>query len=170
MELELSSVLIGTGAGGFSVEQSIASLLRGAAHANSMLHLRGSRSRLTRLEFIELYEDLAILAARALNTIAKDPEIGPLVQPRPLLRVLTGGLYRAVHEESPGWWSRLIVNETQTGELKFSAPTERARSEVALVATQRAAADRFLSEATTGTRLDKELGGTLFELLIPQYA
>jgi pimeloyl-ACP methyl ester carboxylesterase len=167
LELRLASVLIGTGAGSLPIEQSITSILRGVADANLLLESRKSQARLVRLEFIELYQDLAIRAARVLATVARDPELGRLFQVTKLVRTLEGGLYRAGGEEPPGWWSRLIVTETETGELKFSTPTERARAEVELVATQRAAVDRFLSEATASTRLAPELGGTLFELLVP---
>ena len=58
--LGISSLLIGTGAGGISVAEAVAALLRGVADANASLASTSVPERITEVEFIELWEDRAL--------------------------------------------------------------------------------------------------------------
>ncbi|MFO1431907.1 MAG: hypothetical protein U1F76_17505 [Candidatus Competibacteraceae bacterium] len=65
----ISALLIGTGAGGMTVRDAIGSILRGVAHANRRLHELGLSDSvwIDQLEFLELWQDVAIQAAAALE-------------------------------------------------------------------------------------------------------
>jgi len=72
-----TSLLIGTGAGGLSVEDSVTAILHGVHRANLALEQAKleRQVRIDRIEFIELWQDRAIQAVRALGRVAFDPEL-----------------------------------------------------------------------------------------------
>lgn len=167
LELRLASLLIGTCAGGFPIEQAAAAMLRGVIEANALLEQKKCTARVAELEFIEIYEDLAIQAAHTLIDSRSLPEFKNRFAVRDTIKSIDGRRRRAAWEEPGGWWHRLIISTTAAGELKFTTPTQRARAEVETVVTQRAVVDQFLTDAISTTRLDPNLGGTLFEMLLP---
>jgi CHAT domain/Lecithin:cholesterol acyltransferase len=165
----LATLLIGTAASGLSVADSVTALLRGALGANRLLDEAGyaDRVRLDALEIVELYEDRAIQAVRALGRALLDPELLAGLEIDPLLRPLRGGRRRVAYEEDPRWWRRLAILQGKDGGLVFNTLTDKARAEVNLLPTQRALIDRFVDEATGRPASDPEVAETLFELLLP---
>ncbi|MGH8728909.1 MAG: CHAT domain-containing protein [Burkholderiales bacterium] len=165
----ITTLLIGTGAGGMTVRDSIEAILRGVASANRRLSQIGLSVSITEVEFIELWQDTAIHAARELERALSDGEVAGLFEWRE--RCITdgqGGRRRVVFEEPPNWWHRLVIaHDSERDELRFIALTDRARAEETLVAGQRRIADDFIRRAIEETTYDRDVARTLFEILMP---
>jgi CHAT domain-containing protein/pimeloyl-ACP methyl ester carboxylesterase len=169
---KVSSVLIGTGAGGMPVNDAVLAILRGLAHANQALEESGyaDRVRIEEIEFVELYEDRAIQAAHALTRLKNsDVDIARQFDIESPLRVKTlrGGRRRARFTEDDSWWHPLQILEDERKGLTFNFLTDRARTEEYLQPTQRALVDQFLNKATQETSTNTDVAVTLFELLVP---
>lgn len=166
----LTSLLIGTGAGGLPVRESVAAILRAAVRTNAALReLRLDREVvLDELELIELFGDQAIHAARALRELKRgDAELRDEVAvDEALLVQRAGAQWRMAFEESAGWWQRLQIRGG-TDRLRFAMLTNRARAEVELVGTERSLVDQFLDRATRHVASSQETARTLFEMLLP---
>lgn len=165
----VSCLLVGSGAGGFPVRDSIDALLRAAVTVNRRLvdaRLEG-RITLDKLEFLELFEDVAIGAAEALNQILADGEFAAAVSwPQRCIEPGQGGRRRIRFGDAPGWWHRLDI--ARDGErLRFTFATDRARAEETLATGQLALADAFIRQASRSPRANPEAARTLFELLLP---
>ncbi len=169
-EIRVSSLLIGTGAGGISVQDSVLALLRGVVEANGTLEQAGQadRVRIAAIELIELWEDRAIGAARALRQIDQDPGLTGAFDVTELVHQGTGG-NRGVRAsgEDQDWWHRLQVRADRHGALRFTLLTQRARAEETLVPTQADLVDRFVARACASTGYDPDVNRTLFEMLLP---
>jgi pimeloyl-ACP methyl ester carboxylesterase len=167
----ISALLIGTGAGGFSVEDSVAAILRGIAQANQSLRSTGyqDKIRIDEVEFIELYEDRAIQAAHALQSIKGDAELSRRfeIDRMPVVVMRRGSRRRASFAEEAGWWQRLQITEDQQERLAFHLLTDRARTQAYLQSTQRLLVDQFIKGAIGTTATDYGVSVTLFEMLIP---
>lgn len=166
----LSTLLVGTGAAGLSVTESIEAVLRGISLANDVLELPfgGPRVRIEHVELVELYADRAIQAAKTLSAMARNASVAASFALEAIPRVTpgTGGLRRAYYREDPSWWGRLQVLEKE-GRLTFSNFTDRARAEVSLQGTDRQSVDQFVQDLTRSTSTDIETSITLYEMLVP---
>lgn len=172
-DFKVTSLLVGTGAGGISVSDSIFALLQGVARANQALSNARQDARIGEVEFIELWEDQAIQAVKALERLQSEPRFSKGFIFETTLGSLTGGLRRVDFSEPGGWWDRLQVlgggkkGEPSDGTLRFSALTRRARGEVRLLATQRELVDSFIEQSIRTTRDNRTGARTMFELLLP---
>jgi CHAT domain-containing protein/pimeloyl-ACP methyl ester carboxylesterase len=169
VQAKISSLLIGTGAGGLTIEDSMAALLQGVAQANRTLAERGLANivTITELEFIELFEDRAITAAHVLPRLIRDPLLQGEFANEPGLTELDGGMRRVNFDEAPGWYHRLQITAQPDDSLRFNALTARARAEVTLQPTQRTLVDQFIARAIKNPTHDPQTTATLFELLLP---
>jgi hypothetical protein len=190
-EIGVSPLLIGTNAGGINVADSVYAILQAVVAANAALRSSESarergdagrrtpdfETRISSVEFIELWEDRAILAMRALQSLTSDDrtadhELARAFDPELEIRVRKGARRRAVFEEPPGWWHRVQIRGESDdglpqGMLRFTSTTRRARNEVRLLPTQTSLVDRFVREAIRTTRDDRMIARTLFERLLP---
>jgi tetratricopeptide (TPR) repeat protein len=171
-KLQVSALLIGTGAGGVSVSDSVYAMAKAVARANETLAEAKQPQRITHVEFIELWEDRAILAVKAFKDCEADPSLRGRFVFDPDPDVEEGGLRRVTFEEPGGWWHRVQILGGDDGDpmrrtLRFAASTRRARSEVSLLPTQRTLVDRFVAEAIRSTHDNHAVSRTLFELLLP---
>lgn len=168
--IKVSTLLIGTGAGGMRVRDSVESILRGAADAQRALRdgeLAG-RVSVGEVEFIELYEDIAIQAAVALREVAEGALANDVVWPEQVLGEGSGGRHRVRYDEDANWWHRLeISHDRGRDELRFVALTERARAEVSLVGGRLQQIDAFVQQACRSCSADADTARTLFEMLLP---
>lgn len=169
IEASISSLLIGTTAGGLTIRDAVAALLRGVQRANDRLRQAGleERIRFAAIEFIELYQDRAIEATGKLGEALRDPDLDGEFGLDAEIVTLDGGRRRVTYEEPQGWWSRLQIVAEPDGRLRFTALTDRARAEVSLLPTQRALVDQFIAKAIGKTGSDDRVASTLFELLLP---
>jgi hypothetical protein len=165
----VAALLIGTGGGGLGIDDSLTGLLRGMRRAVEALAggPYAGRVSFAELELIELYEDRAIAAVHALRRLTGQAEFRDRFAAPTRLEARKGGLRRAMFDEPPGWWQRLLISPSEDGGLRFVSLTQRARAEARLQALQRPLVDRFLEQARAGTATDESLGVTLFELLLP---
>ena len=187
IHIPLTSLLIGTGGAGLSVDDSLQSILRGIYQANQRLERlrfqdikegRGNatgdtekRYHLTafinEIVIVDLWEDLAIRALKSLLKLADSAEFRDHFDIVEFLGEGRGRRRRAYYDEDPSWWQRLRISHQKDGALKFEALTERARAETYLQPTQKKLVESFLKRAGRLTTNDPELCSTLFELLIP---
>ncbi len=167
--LGISCLLVGSGSGGISMEDALTALLRGAQDANKALVAQKGFTplRLQSIEFVELFLDRAVQAARVLQGLCHNIEFRNGISLTPGIRETSGGRERIVWSEGDDWWERLRISQGERGELNFVYLTQRARAEARLVQTQRQLIDRFIERATTTTRNDADVATTLFELLVP---
>ena len=89
----LTCLLVGSGAGGIEVRDSVEAILRAAAAANAKLVAAEMEGKviIDRLEFLELYEDVAISTAEALESVLQRRPTGA-----------AGGVDRACHRGRRG--------------------------------------------------------------------
>lgn len=169
VQAKISTLLIGTGAGGMTIEDSIAALLHGVAQANRTLAEHGFTNTvaITELEFVELFEDRAITAAHALPRLIRNPLLHGEFEDEPEFTEMDGGLRRVNFDEPPGWYHRLQITSQPDDSLRFNALTARARAEVTLQPTQRTLVDQFIVRAIKNPTYDPQTAATLFELLLP---
>ncbi len=167
--ISLSTLLIGTGAGGLSIKDSISSLLRGVIHANRVLAGPGNNFDMvvSNLEFIELFEDVAINAQYALVDSVKNTEFIHAVTCGNTIVQADGGRTRSHFSEDANWWQRLRIEGTKDGGLKYTTLTAQARADMRIQAVQRRSIEPFLKELTTRTSAGSNAGRVLFELLVP---
>ncbi|HXK57143.1 MAG TPA: CHAT domain-containing protein, partial [Gammaproteobacteria bacterium] len=140
---------------------------------NTVLAEKNQPERFTRLEIIEIYEDQAILAVRALRRLGGDSSIsGKLdLSEADTLQAERGGRRRITFDDPPGWWDRIQilsdVTDRRTAELRFLTLTRRARNELRTVATQTALVDAMIDASIRSTRYDADLARALYERLVP---
>lgn len=169
--IEMSSLLIGTGAGGIAPEDAIMALLRALLQANRLL--AGAAGNLDNtvaaLTFIELYEDTAVDMVHTLRRIVDhNPEFKQHIEIEPVVKRGDGGRTRVYYREDPEWWQRLRIEGTKEGGLKFTALTSRgSRAEMTTQPIQKQSVVPFLKEATSDTSSANCVGRALFELLVP---
>jgi tetratricopeptide (TPR) repeat protein len=172
-KLKISALLIGTGAGGVSVSDSVYALVKAIARANETLAEAKQAERIAGVEFIELWEDRVIQAVRAFKDCEADPSLNGRFTFDPNPHSTEGGLRRVTYEEPGGWWHRVQIlggddHDAMRRTLRFTATTKRARNEVSLLPTQRTLVDRFVEEAIRSTHDNQTVSRTLFELLLPK--
>lgn len=167
----LSCLLVGSGGAGLSVRESVEAILRAAVDANRRLedtHL-DSRVLFTDLEFIELFEDRAIAAARALCNSLQAVDIASAARwAPPTVAEGPGRRKRRYYDEDHSWDQRIeIFEDTELGQLRFNVATNRARTIETLATGQLKLADLFVARASASADADADLSRTLFELLLP---
>lgn len=171
--VNVASLLIGTvGGGSVGLADSLAAILRALIQANLALAKLESapRLRLQQIEFIELYEDRAVEAARLLQDLLQLPEFRHDFQLSSLMRCLPGQRRRVMYNDPPGWWRRIQIEAgAEAGQygLKYTTLTDKARAELMLQSTQRKLVDQFIHKAVSNSHNDPEVGKVLFELLVP---
>ena len=165
----VTCLLIGTGAGGLPVGDALEAILRAAVAANRRLadqELDG-RVLIDRLEFLELYEDIAIAAADALSRVLQNETLAAAVRwPAAAVEAGQAGRWRVRFEQAPEWYQRLEIIE-DAGRLRFVFTTDRARAEETLATGQLALVDSFVRIASRDTGQNSEVAKTLFEMLLP---
>ena len=169
--IKLSSLLIGTGAGGIAPRDAITSMLRAVIQANRLLAgpTYNTDHTIEAITFIELFEDVAVRAQHALLGIAALPEFTGILAVEPCVLAGDGGLRRVSFQEDPNWWQRLRIESVRDGSMKITALTAGgARVEMRTQAVQKRSVEPFLKAMTGDTSMAGKAGRTLFELLIPR--
>jgi tetratricopeptide (TPR) repeat protein len=178
--VNLSAVLMGTYGQG-SVRDSVSAIMHAALDANRQITEQqlDNQVRVEEIEFVEMYQDVAIEAAHELLTVAErlngDVISGAVIAAAPRVRPLEGG--RSSRPANPyvsGWWRRIKINKATVcvdGErsdgLEFTVLTDRARADDFVRGTQRQVVEPMLRKATRESTWNEELSTVLFQLLIP---
>lgn len=168
----VSCLFVGTGAGALTVRDSLEAILRAALAANARLQETDLCERviIDRLEFVELYADIAICAAESLRAVLANEQIANGVRwPNEVVESGRAGRRRVRFDEAPEWWHRLeIVSEDgDHNALRFIFTTDRARAEETLASGQLALTDAFIRAASGSPDANPEAARTLFEMLLP---
>lgn len=166
----VSFLLIGTGAGSIEVRSSVEAILRGVKRANEKLvdSKLDNRVLIDKIELLELYQDIAIQAARALEDVLVSPDLAAHFTWSPREILDSNGHRRIQCDEAPNWWQRLeITHDEKREELRFIALTNRARAEETLVAGDLRLAKDFIRQSIATTQSSREISRTLFEMLLP---
>lgn len=168
----VSCLLVGTGAGALTVRDSIEAIVRATIAANAQLQdaRLDKPVSIDRLEFVELFADVAITAAESLRAILANSQIAAAVRwPARVVESGRAGCRRVRFDEAPEWWHRLeIVDEDgQRNALRFIFTTDRARAEETLATGQLALADAFIHAASSSPSANPEAARTLYEMLLP---
>ncbi len=167
----VSCLLVGTGAGSLQVRDSMEALLRGALAANRKLEdaKLDQQVLIDHVEFIELYEDLAISAAKELATLVEGAELGSrLLWKESTVLEGEGRRQRSRFDADQSWWQRIEVTEDRKADrLRFVTTADRARAEEELADGQLRMADRFIAQACGSAAASSEVSKTLFEMLLP---
>ncbi len=188
----ISPLLVGSNSGmALTLETSIGAIVKGIVLANRALRDLGfwDRVRIHRVEFIELYLDLATRAAHAVADIDRHLRL-----PKAKGEEVRGGLWlenkggrpgQPSLEYHTGWTRRLQITagddeatarepedgdggpSPQTIDLKFLALTDRARAEETNRSTQRKIIDKLVAGTIEGRAEGNLISGVLFELLLP---
>ena len=114
----MSTLFIGADSGSMTVADSIRSIVRGVLEANRRLRATKlwERVRIDRLQFVELFEDMAEQAAHVINSLpdmlAQELTRAEGVKAKPQLGVMPGGEYSRPPEDhrAQGWWRRVQVS------------------------------------------------------------
>ncbi len=166
---ELASALIGSGGVGIAVGQAARLIAQGVRDANE--HLAESRWPVAvNLHFVELYLDRANEVWRALQVqaaaspgafvVAETVRTGPGALPR----LLDSG-YRGSDYD----FMSALTEEEKDGEasIAYTLDTKRARTEVRAQAAQGRLLRNLVAGASNARGDDRQIGRTLFKLLIP---
>ncbi len=165
----VTCLLVGTSGGGVPLGDSLEAMLRAAVCANRRLAAQDLDSRvlIDRIEFLEIYEDVAIAAAEALGRIVQTDALANTVRwSARAVEAGQGGRRRVRFDQPQEWYQRLEIIE-EAGHLRFIFPTDRARAEETLATGQLALAQSFVQIASQSTGQNSEASKTLFEMLLP---
>jgi hypothetical protein len=167
----LSTVLIGSGAGGMNLRDSIESLLRAVIATNQRLidARLADRVFITKLQLVELYQDIAINAASALDDVLASAHFGVDVRwPARSVHAGEGGRRRVSFDGDADWWHRLEISTDDDGSrLRFVSSTNRARAEETIAFGQLSLAERFIERACAEPGRNRDAARTLFDMLLP---
>ena len=170
---KLAATLIGSGGAGITPGLSARAIVEGVMEANEVLRSpHGAEEKWPRCEslrLIELYLDRATEAWRALGqlkSVAGEEFVlnGPVFNDR-------GGLVRPSDHGYRGAEYDFIAVTTSREEgqtvLQYTLDSRRARSEVRAVQPQSALVRELVASASNDQQVDRRIGRTLFNLLIP---
>jgi hypothetical protein len=167
--VDLSTVLVGTGYAGLSIELCLRAMAEALHRANQSLELAETKIRISRLTLFEEEESRAILAANALRELAADSKFAGELNFDGRIRLAQGRYRRSCDaESSASSWQRVhITVGGEDGSLCFTLVTDRARNEVSEEPGQRQAVDGLIRASTTTTLDQPGLSRALFELMVP---
>ena len=174
-----SCLLIGTrGSEPLNASASVAAIVQAALEANRGLRANGlwDRVRIDSVQFVEIYEDVAIEAAHAIaalpGSLLSLMEEGERISPAELLDVRTGSRpQRPFDLYDAGWWRRIQIEcKEKNGRqryLKYVVTTDRARAEETGSVTQITMLDHFVAAAIGSPSFDRTLATALYSALLP---
>jgi tetratricopeptide (TPR) repeat protein len=182
-----ASLLVGTDGGGLvGLIDSIHSIVRAAVDVNRALNdaRLADRVWIDKIEFVELYEDVAIRAAHIVRDLpsALGAELGATVKfdcARQLATRAGGRFLRPSDPYESGWWQRIAVRRKSANgtasaapwdaatTLQFTVLSDRARLEQDVSLGQRALIEQLMTSATSRSDYDEKLSAALYQILVP---
>jgi CHAT domain-containing protein len=171
----ISSLIIGCGYGGLSVESAVRAILQGISNANDkIMHLYGTEARLLEfVEFIEQYDERSLTCLYAINKLQSDPALKVSVSDNKIIGRL-GGRDRLPVDMTADWWTRITVypdvreeNNKKIRTLRFNVSTGGAQEKQRDVHTSQEIIDQLVDDISMQNHWTPALAKTLFELLVP---
>ncbi|NEN23237.1 CHAT domain-containing protein [Cryomorpha ignava] len=170
----VSTLLIGSGYAGLTLGDSIKSLLNGVTLANKEIQLlkNSSVKQISEIEFVEIYEDRVISAAQLLNRLIKTEHYNDFLLSYPIINEVSGKRLKIAELDTDEWWFRLqiteeVIDNDEINPLKFVSITDKAKSEVRILPTQRRLIEKLLASIVTNSSDGRSISKTLFFLIIP---
>jgi hypothetical protein len=111
-EIGISSLIIGSGYGGLSIESSIKAIIEGVNNANSKVTdvFKTTVKTIQHIEFIELFEDRALSCMYAISKLeSKDNKAFNVRIGSKKIKTLFGSKTRLITDPSDEWWNRITV-------------------------------------------------------------
>lgn len=164
---DLAATLLGSGGKGMDVAQVAALLAEAVSEADRQLE-KADLPRVGALKIIELYLDRATDAWHALTALAAVvPEryvVAPVIERgAAALRRESGTYYRGVDYD----FVSIVTRPSDEGsEIAYTVDSRRARTDVARLVPQLPLLEQLLDASNTDPA-PPQLGGTLFNLLVP---
>lgn len=166
-ELNVSSLLVGSGFIGLTIEVVVRCQLEALKRANSALGAINSQFRIATLTMYEEVLDRAINAVEAIKDLVCETQYSKIIDFHGRLESGRGG-YRGRAIASGGFPGMYRVHITSSNDLlNFTLITDRARNSVEIEANQQPVVEGLIRSATQRTHNQKGLSRTLFELLVP---
>ncbi|MGC3944722.1 MAG: CHAT domain-containing protein [Chryseolinea sp.] len=177
LEQGITSLIIGCGYGGLSIETSINAIATGVSNANNKIRkLYGDKAHLINsLEFVEQDRRKALSCLYALYKIEKnsDQSLSAVLEKR--IIVEKPGLTESYTIDSgSGWWTRITVKQDRNFKdddklqhLTFNMSTGGSREEQRPLQTSHDIIDQLLKEISVDNNWSLGKARTIFELLIP---
>ena len=171
----ISSLMVGCGYGGLSIEDSIKAIIQGVSNGNYKVSnvVPENPPRIGHLEFVEMYEDKAINALFSVSRIEAE-ENNPLkiIRDNGGINRIPGRMKRIPVDLTETWWSRISVSRAvekgkSVEKMTFRASTTGAREEVVELFTSPALLEGKIDAVSTDCKWDPGKAKTLFEMLIP---
>ena len=173
----VSTLLIGSGYGRLSVQNSTIAIVEGITKANKNIAsiMGNSQCRVSNLEFIEQDESNAINCLFAARKMEKDKnEIHNIVLQKSTIKKLFGSKKRFNLENENDWWNRITIKSQEVNingkklkRLNYNSTTAEAREEENELFSSTTLIDTFIKDISVDNKWSKERAQTLFELLIP---
>ncbi|WP_332738443.1 CHAT domain-containing protein [Hydrogenophaga sp.] len=166
---ELAATLMGSGGSGITVSTSSQAVAQGVREANEKLSA-GGWPLVSHLRLVELYLDRATEAWSALTLLAAAAPEHFMITPTIISGV--GALRKTLDNGYRGtaydFISAVTVTD-ETGEpsIVYTLDTQRARAEVRAQATQARLVGELVRRASNDANRDRNIGRTLFQLLVP---
>ncbi len=176
--VSLSSVLVGSNGGAsLSAESSIHAVVRGILDTNRAFVMRDHDMRIDEIEFVELVENRAVIAAHVLRTLKAriEPELvpGETIETVHELETTDYIRYDSPLSDYAGGWPRRVRIAAEQGPkdhermLRFTVLTDRARAETTLQGLSDKIVRDLVDTAATDGLFDLKTAGALYELLTP---
>lgn len=173
----ISSLIVGCGYAGLSIENSVKAILQGVQNANNKVKNLGIADirPVEHIEFVELYEDKAVSCLYSISRIEKEESRSfRIVRDGKGIKSLLGSRKRIPSDSADGWWNRITVSREEDKDdaalirrLKFRASTSSSREEEKTLMSTPVLMEGIIEEMSTNNQWTPEKARTIFELLIP---
>ncbi|MBV4356773.1 CHAT domain-containing protein [Pinibacter aurantiacus] len=188
IEIGISTLMIGCGYGGLSIENSIKAIIEGVNSANAkMLKVQKDDEAVKlvqNLEFVELYEDKALSCLYTLTKIENNENSSYNIRiANRKIREMFGAQKNLISTAiSEAWWNRVSVDFKTTKDIYkyndkdvvkevssivFNVSTGDAREEENEMFSSTPLIDLFIEQMSTQNNWNATYAKTLFELMIP---
>ncbi|MEO8473604.1 MAG: CHAT domain-containing protein [Chryseolinea sp.] len=171
----ISSLIIGCGYGGLTIEDSINAVITGVNHANIKIkQLYGdSAQTVDCIEFVEQDKVKALTAFYALHRLGKNNDGNSLaVLEKKVIVERPGAVESTALSTSSEWWTRITAMQekpvdNQAQDIRFNISSGGAREEQRILSTSTDIIEQLVNEISTENNWSVSKAKTVFELLIP---
>jgi pimeloyl-ACP methyl ester carboxylesterase/tetratricopeptide (TPR) repeat protein len=164
---KLTTLLIGHRESRLSIRDCVVALLEALRGANRDLP---KQLRIDEVEVIELYEDVAIAAAEALDSEMRTNAWDGEIVVDPVVRAGVAGRSRAQDAENGAWDQkvRITLDHEDNSRFRYEVLSQSALISQADVTIDRATIDGYIRNETGSTNAGTSAGKLLFEWMVPR--
>ena len=167
----LSFLLVGSNFGQIKISDSVKAILVGTSRANTTIRkLEGNAKEITKIEFIELYEEKAAMAYSALKKLEREDQRYRL-KLQGKLNVGYNAKKISPFKEDESWWikfgTKAREKEGVNDGFTYESSNGLARVELEDVAIPLKEFDRLVRKMAQSSRWDMRLSKVLMEIMMP---